>query len=279
MNDAREGYIELDGDAFWYEEAGAGPALVLLHGFSFDAACWDLQFPHWAAQRRVIRYELRGFGRSTRRARETGAASALPAHVQDLFELCAALGVARADLVGVSLGANVALAAALARPEFVRSLSLVSPGLPGHRWTTPRPPDEAAAHARARGVAAAKRYWFGHPIFEAARARPVARALLAEMIERYDGWQWTHDGAAPLPPIEARLGEVRAPALIVGGARDCDGYREIAAALGDGISGAERVTIEAAGHVPNLEVPDTFNELIDAFLARVDAAAASTAPP
>ena len=75
-----------------------------------------------------MRYDLRGFGRSTL---EPGPSRTR----RDLVELIESHGLERAALVGVSLGGRVALEVAVARPELVDALVLVGSGLPGHEWS------------------------------------------------------------------------------------------------------------------------------------------------
>ncbi len=246
------------------EERGAGSALVLLHGFSFDMSMWDPQFGAFARQHRTVRYDLRGFGRSGRPAAGRG-------HVADLLALLDALGIQHAHLAGLSLGANVALATAVHHPDRVHGLVLASPGLPGHRWTTPRPPDQAAQVARQHGITAAKEYWLGHEIFRSAADYPEARWHLADMIGRFPAHQW-HDAPAadPLPPLAGSLARLRAPVLVLNGARDVPGYLEIAARLCRDIPGARRHEMAGAGHLLTLEQPASFNDHVLSFLARLD---------
>jgi pimeloyl-ACP methyl ester carboxylesterase len=170
--------------------------------------------------------------------------------------------------VGLSLGANIALATAAFHPDRVRSVVLASPGLPGHAWTTPRPPDEAAAVARRAGIAAAKEWWLGHEVFRSAERYPAARAHLADMVGHWPAYQWA-DGPAtpPLPSLTGRLAALRLPALVMNGALDVPGYREIAALLHGEIPGARRQEYPDAGHLLNLEQPTRFNEDLLSFLA------------
>ena len=243
------------------EEAGAGDAVVLIHGMSFDRSMWDPQFHVLAARFRTVRYDLRGFGASGRPAAGRG-------HVEDLLALLDAFSIDRAHLVGLSLGANIALATAAFHPDRVRSVVLASPGLPGYAWTTPRPPDEAAAVARRAGIAAAKEWWLGHEVFRSTERYPAARAHLADMVGRWPAYQWAEGPAAPpLPSLADRLGTLRLPALVMNGALDDPGYREIAAVLHRGIPGARRLEFPDAGHLPNLERPARFNEEVLRFLA------------
>jgi 3-oxoadipate enol-lactonase len=253
--------VEVPGGCLAGEEAGTGDPVVLIHGFSFDMTLWAPQFPALAGSYRTVRYDLRGFGSSSRPAAGRG-------HVADLLALLDALGIDRAHLVGLSLGANVALAVAALHPGRVRGLVLASPGLPGHQWTTPRPPDEAAAVARLAGVAAAKRWWLAHQIFRSADAYPLARRRLTEMVDRFPAHQWTDAPAAePLPPLTGYLSTVAARTLVMNGALDDPGYREIASVLHREIPGAQRQEFPDAGHLLNLEQPERFNRQLLGFLA------------
>jgi 3-oxoadipate enol-lactonase len=254
--------VRVPGGLLAGEEAGDGDPVVLIHGFSFDRAMWDPQFPELARGYRAIRYDLRGFG-------ESGLPAANRDHVADLIALLDALGVDRAHLAGLSLGANIALAAAALHPDRVRTITLASPGLPGYPWRTPRPPEEAAAVARGAGVAAAKRWWLGHEIFRSTRRHPAAREYLAAMVARFPAHQW--DAALPaapqLPSLTGFLPGLATRALILGGALDVAGYREIAAVLAQQIPNAERREFAGCGHLLNLERPAEFTGRLLSFLA------------
>lgn len=242
---------------------GAGAPVVLLHGFSFDHRMWDPQVPALEATRRVVRYDLRGFGRSS-------PPLAGRHHLDDLVELLDRLGVERTDLVGLSLGANVALAAAAYRPERVGRLVLMSSGLPGLAWPG-RPPEEAAEVARTQGVEAARRFWLEHPILAPARASPAA-PIVEAMVEEFPAHQWRPGPAAdPLPPVSETLESVSAPTLVVTGALDVAGYREIGRVLADRLPDATLVELAGVGHVVNLEDPVTVNGHLAAFLASAGA--------
>src|SRR5690349_14993808 len=100
---ARTGVADVNGTRLFYEIAGAGPALVLLHGFSLDARMWDAQFAAFAQRYRVLRYDARGFGRSGVPGAEHYS------HADDLHALLGHLGIAQAALIGFSLGGGIAL--------------------------------------------------------------------------------------------------------------------------------------------------------------------------
>jgi 3-oxoadipate enol-lactonase len=250
-----------DGARLCVEEAGRGAALVLVHGFGLDARCWAPQVAAFAATHRVIVPELRGYGRSP-----------LPdgpyAHADDLGALLDALGVTRATLVGVSLGASVVTGLALARPALAAGLVLVSPLLRG----TPTPGLMALLKgiwqlAADRGVEAARAAWRESALFAPTRRYPEAACALQAMLADYHGWHWTHRDPerAPDPPPAARLAALRCPVQVVTGAHDLADFHATARLLADAVPGARAVSIEGAGHLPQLEQPAHFDAAMRAF--------------
>ena len=156
-----------DGDLF-FESVGEGEAVVFLHGFGLDSRMWDPQFEVLQSTFRAIRYDFRGFGRSS-----------LPphnryAHEDDLNALLSDLGSAPAHVVGLSMGGMMALRCAVAYPQSVRSLVLADSALDGHTWS-----DDWQTRwygmreaAKTGQIAEAKRRWLEHPLFDSARADP-----------------------------------------------------------------------------------------------------------
>jgi pimeloyl-ACP methyl ester carboxylesterase len=90
------------------------------------------------------------------------------------------------------------------------------------------------------------------------------------MVSDYSGWHWKNrDPGRPFkPPAIQRLGDIRAPTLIVVGELDTPDFRTIAETLERGIPGATKVTVRGVGHLVNLEAPDRFNEIVMEFLSR-----------
>ena len=253
------GRVEVAGGSLSWDAAGEGTPLVLLHGFSFDRRMWRPQMEPFAREHRVVGYDLRGFGTSTVPDRPYR-------HSDDLRFLLHALALEKPILVGLSLGANVALAYAMEHPREVAGVVLASPGLPGHVWTTPWPPDVAAAFAAAQGVAAGKEFWLSQPLFSSVRQNPPVSAALSEMVGGYSGWHWTHrDLQAPGPDIAGSLSQLQVPLWVISGDRDVDGYRQIARRIAAEVPGAQLSRLADAGHVVNLEQPARFNELVLEF--------------
>ena len=124
------GFVELDGGKLYYETDGKGPALVLIHAGFLDSRMWDSQFPSYSKSYKTIRYDVRGFGRSSI------AKEKFSDHT-DLRALLTHLNVARAAIIGVSNGGRIALDFAVEYPERVQSLILVSPGVSGYKVSGP----------------------------------------------------------------------------------------------------------------------------------------------
>jgi 3-oxoadipate enol-lactonase len=256
------GIVPVEGGQLSYEVAGDGPEIVLLHGFSFDMRCWEPQFAALADQYRVVRYDLRGFGKSS-----------LPEgqydHCADLSALLDHLEIERPMLLGLSLGANIALRYAILHPQRVAGLALASPGLPGHVWREERPPDAAREHARLHGVEAAREFWLNHPFLASLGDYPKARSAVREMVEDYSGFHWRGpDPQAPAEPFHDKLHMVAAPTLVLSGDRDANGYREIARVVSDRIPRARLMTFAHCGHMLNLEDPAAFNAAVIDFAAK-----------
>jgi pimeloyl-ACP methyl ester carboxylesterase len=114
------------------ETTGTGPVVVLVHAFHMDLRQWDEQMPALAGYR-VVRYDVRGHGKS-------GPPGEGYAPHEDLAALVRDLGVERVPIVGHSMGGQIAVDFALAHPELVDRLVLVSPGITGFNAPpAPRP--------------------------------------------------------------------------------------------------------------------------------------------
>ena len=197
----------MPGGKLYYKTESDGVAVVLVHGLALDARMWDDQAAALKDVARVVRYDLRGFGRSTR--------DAAPAysHADDLWRLLDHLEIDEAVLVGLSMGGRVVLEATLAAPERVRALVLLdtSHGVP---WD---PDAERGLQAigeglRCGGLGEAKAAWLRHGFFVPAQRRPDVARRLAEMVGDYSGVSWTSvDPHAPHPNSLELLATITAP--------------------------------------------------------------------
>lgn len=263
---AVHGYVSVTGGRLYYESAGAGSPVVFINGANLDARLWDTQFAALAATHRVIRYDERGFGRSS-------PADVPYAAAEDLELLLDSLHITRASLVGLSLGGRIALDFALDHPSEVDRLVLVAPGMSGWRFSvgdTSWAPAWRSAKARGDSVGMASA-WLGSawmkPAMEQPRLRPLLRGLIVASASYWMGLvrHGDRERAADRPAL-GRTQELRACTLVVVGSRDVPDILHIADTLIATIPHARRVTLDGVGHVVNLEDADHFMPLLAEFL-------------
>ena len=261
------GFAEVNGTRLYYETAGSGGPIVLLHAFMFDTRMWDDQFDVLAGEFRVIRYDARGFGRS-----------ALPkpgepySHVDDLAALLEKLDARAPRLVGASMGGRFALDYAVTRPAEIRALVVIDTVVSGWQWS----PGWLASYApivaagRRGDIPAAKQLWLDHALFAPAREQPEVAARLKAMVDDYSGWHLAHPSAErPVePPTVMQLGRITTPTLVIVGGRDLPEFHRIAEHVGGGVASGTRATIPGAGHVANMEAPAGVTPAVREFLLR-----------
>lgn len=254
-------YVEAGGPRLWYEDAGAGSAVVLLHEGVTDSRAWRRVVPLLAVRHRVLALDRRGYGRSERLAGPYAPGD-------DVVRLLDAAGVERASLVGGSQGGNVALAAALEHPERVDRLVVVASRAWGPPDTLDAPPelearwDDAVARGDLDAMAEVDLELWA-PLGADAELRAIFRenaaASYAEDAEELLVY--------PEPPVAERLGDVRVPVLVVTGGRDHPAFEVAADALVAGLPRARRARIPEADHVVAWRQPDELARLVLDFLA------------
>jgi len=266
---ADTGHVAVEGGALYYERAGSGPAVVLLHGGNLDGRMWDDQFALLRRKYRVIRYDAKGFGRST------PADHPFAAH-DDLAGLLRGLGVERASLVGLSLGGRIAIDFALANPGMVSCLVLAAPRISGGTWAAEADTSwlirarAAVARGDTQGVATA---WLGSPYIRTAledsTLAPRLRQMVADNAPYWAGLVRHKDlEREASPPAAGRLGELRMPILLLVGGRDTPFIHDVAKAITATAPSVRRVDLPGVGHMINLEAWERFNAELTGFLAR-----------
>jgi pimeloyl-ACP methyl ester carboxylesterase len=261
--------VSVPGSSLYYESAGAGAPVILLHAGYLDRRMWDDQFRLFARSFRVIRYDARGLGRS-------GPADAPYSSFEDLHTLIRTLGLSRVTLIGASLGGAASIDLAVTHPELVDKLVLVAPGLSGYAW----PPEDlnqrwrvearaALAKGDTVGVAVA---WLRSGYLLPASERPELaarlRRLLAENVDFWKGLLRHHEGydTVPSPPAIGRLAAVRVPTLLFLGSRDVRDIHQIVDTLRLRLPDVKTVVVQGVGHLPNMEQPDRFSRTVLGFL-------------
>jgi pimeloyl-ACP methyl ester carboxylesterase len=263
---SKSGFAEVDRGRLFFEVAGNGSPVVLIHSGITDSRSWDPQVAALAEGHRVLRYDLRGLGQS-----DLGHGSY--SNVDDLVMLLDAVGFERAALVGVSMGGALALDVALQHPGRVSALVLVGAGISGRE-----PPDSFKAQMDEvdalfeRGlidqvVERELEIWLYGKGRTANDVDPVIRKAVGEM-DRSNGLRFPADAKPePIePPAIGRLAEVQVPTLVIVGDLDVDHVQEGARVLTNGIRGARLAVMNGVAHVPNMERPVEFNRLVIDFL-------------
>ena len=265
------GTVSVNGADLYYDEAGVGQPIVLVHGNAVDRRMWDDQMEAFAAIGRVIRYDARGFGRST-------FPSDQYAHYRDLGSLLTELDASPAHLVGLSMGAAIAINVALAYRDRVRSLVITPGGLGGYVWPEDfRAGFSAFAQAAAAGdKRRATELMLDFPPMRPARAIHALRARLEAMTSEYSWAHFLSDAPRAValePPAAERLQEIAVPTLVVVGERDMDAMHVQADFIAARIAGARTVRIAGSGHMTNMEAPGEFNTAVLDFIQKQSASA------
>lgn len=256
---AHSGYAEVNGTRLWYESAGHGEPIVLLHGGFMDAGMWDDQVPALSKEFRVVRYDMRGFGRSAK-------ASEPHSQTDDLAALLDHLRIQKAHIVGLSMGGGLAIDFALDYPARVRSLIVAEPGLHGHRWSeevvgTMRAVSETLAR---EGRARAIETFLERPVFATARNKPAAFQKIRKQLEANFSMEKKNILVSKQTAIE-RLHQINAPTLVILSSLGGPDSRVIAETIRQKVPNVSMATIADSGHMMNLEQPEEFTRLVRDF--------------
>jgi pimeloyl-ACP methyl ester carboxylesterase len=264
--DLRRDFTNINGARLYFESAGSGDAVVFIHGFTLDTRMWDDQFLPLAQEFQVIRYDLRGFGKSALPTDEAYS------HVDDLKALLDQLEVPRACLVGLSKGGAVALDFALTYPDRVRALVLTDTVLGGFQWSPEGSARDGLVWQRAQegGIPAAKESWLTHPLFAPAMGNTAVSARLKQIINDYSGWHFLHNNPELSldPPAAQRLRELKMPVLTVVGELDLPDFRQITEVICRQVPQVQKLVVPGAGHMTNMEAPELVLQAISAFLTQ-----------
>jgi pimeloyl-ACP methyl ester carboxylesterase len=260
--DVRSGYLTVAGGRLYCERAGEGFPVVLIHPGLWDLRIWDAQFEAFAEHHDVIRYDLRGSGRSDR-------PSAPYSNVADLRALLQELGVGRCALVGCSLGGQLAIDFALEHADLADAIVTVSPGLSGHPWEDPEL-DSRLIEAQAavamgdleRAMEAELAMWA--PIDPGSETSQRIRQVAMDNTQVF---QIPEGLPTPPPSAVGRLAEVRAATLVIVGDKDVREIHAIADRLVAEVPGALKREIHDADHLVMVRQPDVFNRVVLDFLS------------
>jgi 3-oxoadipate enol-lactonase len=246
-------HLSVPGARLRYRDEGAGPAVLLVHGWTLDLDIWEPQAP-LAAQLRLVRFDRRGFGLSS------GHASTR-SDVDDLHALIGELGIVKPLLVGMSQGARVVLEFASRHPGV--PAGLVLDGAPPCA-ATDLPMALFRETARRHGVDAFRKLWANHALTQLVTGDQAIHALRARVLDRYRA----SDLLAKLegePEAPLDHAQIRVPVRIVNGEYDVETRKDAGRALHAAVPDSELLVVANAGHMPNLDAPDEYNRIVSEF--------------
>lgn len=254
--------LKVTGGEIYYELAGQGTPLIFLHDGLIHSAGFDTQFNFFAATHTVIRYDRLGYGKSQ-------PPMSSYSDVEILKALYEHLKIETAILLGGSAGGQLAIDFTLAYPAKVKALVLVGAAIRGMGWTD---------HFYYRGWRNKFpetdhgwfEFWTTDPYFiapENEAARQVMRELLTQYPQNLLGFEVDRFDKK-LQSIK-HLADIHAPALVLVGEHDIADNHAQAGILEYGLRNATREIINHSGHVPYLEQPQKFTELVAAFLEKI----------
>jgi len=257
-------YINVDGGKLFYEIAGKGENIVLLHDGMVNREIWDEQFPLLAKYYRVVRYDRRGYGKSS-------DPQAPYSDIDDLNELFVSLNIDRAILFGMSSGGGCVIDFTLKFPGKVKSIILVGAVVGGYGYTSHmisrgghlKSPEAMADPAKAAS------YFVWEDPYEIYSENIAAKNKVAEILRRNIHRPFNSQYYKPPDRIAARfLSEIQVPTLVLVGEYDIPDVHSHAGVIHFGILGARREVILNSGHLIPVEQPDEFNRAAFRFLRR-----------
>jgi len=254
------GYIPVDDDSIFYEWAGTGQIIILIHDGLLNRDVWDHQFATFSNNYKVVRYDRRGYGASS-------SATVPYTNLADLTTLFNHLEIEHAVLIGCSSGGALSIDFTLEFPQKVDALVLVGAVVGGFPYTS---------HMYDRGGHLPESFEneFEEGLFyilddpyEIYKENSDAKEKALELFKRYppvENRPQTY--VRPEVPAFRRLNEITIPALILAGEFDIPDVHAHAGAINAGILHSKRVVVPKSGHLIPLEQPETFNQNVLEFL-------------
>lgn len=261
------GFVDVDGGRLYYEAAGNGETVVLIHGFTLDRRMWDNEFSQLAERFRCIRYDLRGHGKSSPVSRRFS-------QVDDLAKLLETLKVDRTHLIGLSLGGCIATDFSIAYPDRARDAVLIDPYYPlPTKYAFDKRVGSYVSEARKGKLKDGLSGWLADPLFKPANDDKRLSTKLKEIV--LTGHGSLGDGAlfvnadkqtTSVANAGKSIADVRCRVLCLVGKRDLPRFHAVAQHFSREIQRAEVVEVPDAGHMANMESPEFVMTQIDRFL-------------
>jgi pimeloyl-ACP methyl ester carboxylesterase len=265
----QSGLVTIDGAQIYYETAGRGTPFVMIHAGVADSRQWNNEFAFFAQGYRVVRYDMRGYGKSEPVDGEFS-------HMSDLVSILDALEIQEPLVVmGCSMGGGLAMDFALTHPSRVKALIMVGSGPSGLKLDVPTLPKFAEVEKAFEAgdldqVAELEtQIWFDGSGRSPEQVNQAMRSLAYEMNRRALDYE-TKELGKRLPNTETpafdRLPNLDVPVLVIVGAHDTPYILAAADYMVEKIPSARKVQVEDAAHLPNMDHPHEFQTIVRTFL-------------
>jgi 3-oxoadipate enol-lactonase len=271
------GKADVNGASLYYETRGSGDTVVLVHGLTLDTRMWDSQFEALSKSYHVVRFDMRGHGKSSGLRGADGGVTAF-SQSEDILGVMDALTIDKAHVIGLSMGGYASYEFAVDHPDRLMSLTVIDSA-----WRYDPARTSSTFQTRVVGylttagtdLEAGLRAWMGDALFVPAGKIAQVKADLEEIV--LVGHLGLGTGAyfanplsamSPSPLAETRLGDLKMPMLVIVGDLDDPEFVAHADFIAGAVSGSEKVVIEGSGHMSTMEKPDEVNQALEAFLAK-----------
>ncbi|HEU4432821.1 MAG TPA: alpha/beta hydrolase [Pyrinomonadaceae bacterium] len=262
--------ITIDDIQLAYDDVGAGPPVVLIHGYPFNRSLWKGQVDALASAYRVVAPDLRGFGESD----ASEGPATMNRMAQDVAELMDQLGIDRAVIGGLSMGGYVALAFVKQFPSRVKALVLADTRPQADTEEGKQTRFQQAEKARSEGMAGIADAMLPKLLTpETVSKRPEVVKRVRDMMLKTN----PQGAAAALLGMAERqdqsefISTIDVPTMIVVGREDAITPLANSEMMHSKIQQSRLVVLDNAGHVSNLEQTEQFNYALLKFLERVGA--------
>jgi len=264
------GTVPLQDGKLYYEVKGNGQPIILIHAGFLDRRMWDEQFELFSNSYKVVRYDVRGFGRSTK-------AETKFSDFEDLHALLQYLNLDKVYIIGVSNGGRIAIDFTTQYPNQVDALVLVGSGVSGRKTSDQledqvwrefdkqmAPQEELIKQGKLEEAAEMDVNAWAAAQNPESRKKIMIIALENAHVQLDNPWK--HQ-VSPDPPGYKRLPEITVPTLVMIGDRDVKGMQLIADDLHSKIPGSKKVVVQGADHIVNMSRPEEFNRIVLQFLS------------
>jgi pimeloyl-ACP methyl ester carboxylesterase len=265
----KSGFVNIGGAHIYYETAGKGRPFAMIHAGVADSRQWDNEFAFFARNYQVIRYDMRGYGKSEPVDGEFS-------HMSDFVSVLNALEIHEPLIVmGCSMGGGLAMDFALSHSSRVKALIMVGSGPSGLELDVPTPAKFAEAEKAYqsgdldRVAEIETQIWFDGTDRTPEQVNQAMRSLAYEMNRKALDYEAKELGKR-LPNTETpafdRLTDLNIPVLVVVGAHDTPYILAAADYMVGKIPSAKKVMIQDAAHLSNMDHPHEFQSIVKAFL-------------